>query len=199
MVWRWSFFAASELVSLGRLLTVIIAGSVLYFFFGYLIPYPLLATPQYDPEFVMNYLGLGTNDGLFWFVREAADSVWFLVMFAGALFAVGTLRMVVEVGKAAGNRVSGGAAFPALIGSGIVAAIMGTAVSNVVLTGRLTIPMMKARAIAPRWPARLRRRPARPDRSCRQYLDSRLSSSLHSSTSPTSRWHLRRLFPAYCI
>ena len=127
----------------GGLLTVIIGLSVAYFFFGDLIPYSLLATPPYDPEFVMNYLGLGTNEGLFWFAREAADSVWFLVLFAGALVAVGSLRMVLEVGKAAGNRISGGAAFPAIIGSGVVASIMGTAVSNVVLTGRLTIPMMK--------------------------------------------------------
>ena len=129
----------------GALLTTIIGLSVVYFFYGYLIPYPLLTTPQYDPEFVMNYLGLGTNDGLFWFLREAADSIWFLVIFAGALFAVGTLRMVIEIGKAGGNRVAGGAAFPAIIGSGIVAAIMGTAVSNVVLTGRFTIPMMKSK------------------------------------------------------
>lgn len=133
----------------GGLLTIIIAGSVLYFFYGYLIPYPLLATPEYDPEFVMNYMGLGTNEGLFWFAREAADSVWFLVLFAGALMSIGSLRMVLEVGKAAGNRISGGAAFPALIGSGIVASIMGTAVSNVVLTGRLTIPMMKAKGYSP--------------------------------------------------
>ena len=97
----------------------------------------------------MNYMGLGTNEGLFWFAREAADSVWFLVLFAGALMAIGSLRMVLEVGKAAGNRISGGAAFPALIGSGIVASIMGTAVSNVVLTGRLTIPMMKAKGYSP--------------------------------------------------
>lgn len=129
----------------GGLLTGIIGLGIVYFFYGYHITYPLLAIPQYDPEFVMNYLGLGTNEGLFWFAREAADSIWFLVLFAGALFAVGMLRMIVEVGKAAGNRFAGGASFPALIGSGIVAAIMGTAVSNVVLTGRFTIPMMKSK------------------------------------------------------
>lgn len=129
----------------GGLLTTIIAAGIVYFFYGYLIDYPLLQIPQYDPEFVMNYLGLGTNEGMFWFAREAADSIWFLVLFAGALFAVGMLRMVVEVGKVAGNRFAGGASFPALIGSGIVAAIMGTAVANVVLTGRFTIPMMKSK------------------------------------------------------
>lgn len=126
----------------GGLLTAIIALAIVYFFYGYMVPSNLLATPHYDPEFVMNYLGLGTNDGIFWFLREAADNIWFLVIFAGALFAVGTLNMVLELGKAAGNRVAGGAAAPAIIGSGIVSAIMGTAVSNVVLTGRFTIPMM---------------------------------------------------------
>jgi TRAP transporter 4TM/12TM fusion protein len=129
----------------GALLTCIIGISIVYFFYGYLIPNRLLMTPEYDADFVMNYLGLGTNEGIFWFLREAADSIWFLVIFAGALFAVGTLNMVVEVGKAGGNRIAGGAAFPAIIGSGIVAAIMGTAVSNVVLTGRFTIPMMKSK------------------------------------------------------
>lgn len=126
----------------GGLLTIIIALSIVYFFYGYMVPSNLLATPYYDPEFVMNYLGLGTNDGIFWFLREAADNIWFLVIFAGALFAVGTLNMVLELGKAAGNRIAGGASAPAIIGSGIVSAIMGTAVSNVVLTGRFTIPMM---------------------------------------------------------
>ena len=53
------------------------------------------------------------------------------------------LDMVLDVGKIAGRRVSGGAAGPAIIGSGIVASIMGQAVSNVVLTGRLTVPMMR--------------------------------------------------------
>jgi TRAP transporter 4TM/12TM fusion protein len=133
----------------GGLLTIMIVASVIYFFFGSHIPYALLATPQYDPEFVMNYMGLGTNEGLFWFAREAADSMWFLVLFAGALFAIGSLRMVLEVGKAAGNRFVGGAAFPAVIGSGIVASIMGTAVANVVLTGRLTVPMMKEKGYSP--------------------------------------------------
>jgi TRAP transporter 4TM/12TM fusion protein len=133
----------------GTLLTVMIVGSVVYFFFGDLIPYPLLATPPYDPEFVMNYMGLGTNEGLFWFAREAADSMWFLVLFAGALIAIGSLRMVLEVGKGAGNWFVGGAAFPAIIGSGVVASIMGTAVATVVLTGRLTIAMMKEKGYSP--------------------------------------------------
>jgi TRAP transporter 4TM/12TM fusion protein len=127
----------------GLLLTTVIVISIAYFFFGYLIPNPLLVTPHYDAKFIMNYIGLGTNQGFYFLTQIAADSIYFLIIYAAALFGVGMLNMVLEVGKVTGRRVSGGAAAPAIIGSGIVAAIMGQAVSNVVLTGRLTIPMMK--------------------------------------------------------
>lgn len=127
----------------GGLLTGVIAAAIVYFFFGHHIDNQFLGHPEYDANFVMNYIGLGTTEGFFWFAREAADSVWFLVIFAGVLFGVGSLHMVIELGKLAGRRFAGGASFPALVGSGIVSAIMGTAVSNVVLSGRFTIPMMK--------------------------------------------------------
>ena len=131
------------LIHWGLLLTSIIAISIIYFFFGYLIDNPLFMTPEYDPEFVMNYIGLGTNQGFYYLAQVAADSVYFLIIYAAILLGVGMLDMVLDVGKIAGRKVSGGAAGPAIIGSGIVASIMGQAVSNVVLTGRLTVPMMR--------------------------------------------------------
>ena len=100
-------------------------------------------TPEYDPKFVMNYIGLGTNQGFYYLAQVAADSVYFLIIYAAILLGVGMLDMVLDVGKMTGRHVAGGAAGPAIIGSGVVASIMGQAVSNVVLTGRLTIPMMK--------------------------------------------------------
>ena len=128
----------------GWLLTSLIVIIVLYFFFGYLVPYPILKLPEYDVGFVIHYLGLGVSEGMFWLARLAADKLYFLVIFAAILLGVGMLKMVVEIGKVTGRHVQGGAAFPAIIGSGIVASVMGQAVSNVVLTGRLTIPMMKS-------------------------------------------------------
>ena len=86
---------------------------------------------------------------MFWFARVAADNIYFLIIYASILLGVGMLKLVIEVGKVAGNHVRGGAAFPAIIGSGIVASVMGQAVANVVLTGRLTIPMMKERGFRP--------------------------------------------------
>ncbi len=127
----------------GWLLTSLIVIVISYFFFGHLIPYPILRLPEYDIGFVVHYLGLGVSEGMFWLARLAADKLYFLVIFAAILLGIGMLKMVIEVGKVTGRRVRGGAAFPAIIGSGIVASVMGQAVSNVVLTGRLTIPMMK--------------------------------------------------------
>jgi TRAP transporter 4TM/12TM fusion protein len=146
MVFGWLMtvsILALTLIHWGLLLTSVIAISIAYFFFGYLIPNPLLTTPHYDTKFIMNYIGLGTNQGFYFLTQIAADSIYFLIIYAATLFGVGMLNMVLEVGKVTGRRISGGAAAPAIIGSGIVAAIMGQAVSNVVLTGRLTIPMMK--------------------------------------------------------
>ncbi len=126
----------------GWLLTSLIIITISYFFFGHLITYPILRLPEYDIGFVIHYLGLGVSEGMFWLARLAADKLYFLVIFAAILLGVGMLKMVIEIGKVTGRRVQGGAAFPAIIGSGIVASVMGQAVSNVVLTGRLTIPMM---------------------------------------------------------
>lgn len=133
----------------GWILTTLIILAILYFFFGHHIENPYLTHPEFDANFVMNYMGLGLTDGMFWLAQLAADQIYFLVIFAAMLLGVGMLRMVIEIGKLTGNYVSGGASFPAIIGSGIVASVMGQAVSNVVLTGRLTIPMMKNHGFRP--------------------------------------------------
>jgi len=146
MIFGWLMtvsILALTLIHWGPLLTAVISLSIVYFFFGYKISNPLFMTPHYDAKFVMNYIGLGTNQGFYYLAQVAADAVYFLIIYAAILLGVGMLNMVLEVGKLAGRRLPGGAAGPAIIGSGIVASIMGQAVSNVVLTGRLTIPMMK--------------------------------------------------------
>lgn len=131
------------LIHWGPLLTSIITLSILYFFYGHHIHSVLFTHPEYQTNFVMNYIGLGTTQGFFWLAQLASDSIYFLILYAAILLGLGMLRMVIEVGKVSGRYVVGGAAFPALIGSGVVASVMGQAVSNVVLTGRFTIPMMK--------------------------------------------------------
>ncbi|MDZ7749202.1 MAG: TRAP transporter fused permease subunit [Halofilum sp. (in: g-proteobacteria)] len=127
----------------GWLLTTVIGAAIAYFFFGHNIDSVLFMVPEYDTNFVLNYMGLGTTQGFFWLVQLATDSIYFLVIYASVLLGVRTVEMVLEVGKACGRHVHGGAAMAPLFGSGVIGAVMGQAVSNVVLTGRFTIPMMK--------------------------------------------------------
>ena len=133
----------------GWVLTAVITTSIVYFFYGHLLEHPLLSHPEYDPKFVMNYVGLGTTQGFFWFAQTAVDDIYYLVLYASVLFGIGMLYSIIEMGKAMGNRIAGGAAGPAVIGSGVVSMVMGVAVSNVVLTGRFTIPMMKKYGYSP--------------------------------------------------
>ncbi len=133
----------------GPVLTLVIGASIAYFFYGHLIDHPLLTHPEYQPNFVMNYIGLGTTQGFFWFAQTAVDDIYYLVLYASVLFGIGMLHSIIEMGKSMGNRIAGGAAGPAVIGSGVVSMVMGVAVSNVVLTGRFTIPMMKKYGYSP--------------------------------------------------
>ena len=75
MIFGWMMTVSILMLTLihwGLLLTSIIAISIIYFFFGYLIDNPLFMTPEYDPEFVMNYIGLGTNQGFYYLAQVAA-------------------------------------------------------------------------------------------------------------------------------
>ena len=127
----------------GLLLTSIVTLAIIYFFYGHHIDNVLFTHPPYQTGFVMNYIGLGTTQGFFWLTQLAADSIYFLLIYASVLISIGALQMALELGKLSGKRVAGGAAYPAILGSGVVASVMGQAVSNVILTGRFTIPMMK--------------------------------------------------------
>ena len=137
------------LIHWGPTLATIVTAAIAYFFFGQHIEHPMFTHPGYEPAFVLNYLGLGVTQGLFLYAQTAADDIFFLVIYATTLFGLGAMPMIVEAGRLAGGRLRGGAAAPAIIGSGAVGAVMGTAVSNVVLCGRFTIPLMTRYGYSP--------------------------------------------------
>lgn len=126
----------------GVLFGAIIGISIVYFLWGHLIPNELLAHPPYSIPFVISYLGMNATEGFFRFIGLLTDKIYFLVLFATFLLGVGLLSLLMELGKAFGKRVRGGAAFPAIMGSTAVGSVMGQAVANIALTGQLTIPMM---------------------------------------------------------
>jgi TRAP transporter 4TM/12TM fusion protein len=128
----------------GGILTGVIAAVILYFFLGHLIEAPvLLKHPRYEAAFVMSYMGMNTTEGAFAYLPDGVEKLYFLVIFAAVMIACGMTALVTEMGKAVGRFVRGGAAFPAIIGSALEGMVMGAAVTNVVMSGKLTIPMMK--------------------------------------------------------
>mgnify|MGYP001616566233 CR=1 FL=1 len=127
----------------GTVLTAVIAVVISYFFFGHLIDQPILRHPPYDVAFVMTYMGLNGTEGIFAFLPDGVEKLYFLVIFAAVMIGSGMISLVTEMGKGVGRYVRGGAAFPAIIGSTMEGMVMGAAVTNVVMSGKLTIPMMK--------------------------------------------------------
>lgn len=127
----------------GTVLTTVIGLVILYFFYGDLLPIPVLRHGGYEVSFVLSYMGMNTTEGVFAYVADGVEKLYFLVLFSAVLIGSGMLGLVTEMGKTVGRYVRGGAAFPAIIGSTMEGMVMGAAVTNVVMSGKLTIPMMK--------------------------------------------------------
>jgi TRAP transporter 4TM/12TM fusion protein len=138
----------------GGVLTSVIGAVILYFFLGHLIERPvLLKHPRYDVAFVMSYMGMNTTEGAFAYLADGVEKLYLLVIFAAVMIGCGMTGLVTELGKAVGRYVRGGAAFPAIIGSALEGMVMGAAVTNVVMSGKLTIPMMKRHGFKPEFAA----------------------------------------------
>lgn len=127
----------------GVILPGIVVLSIIYFFYGQGISIPSLSHPPYDTGFIMNYLALDPSQGLYLFFHVLTSDLYFLILFGAILVGIGVVRLFMEVGNVVGARVSGGAAFPAIIASGVLGSILAQAVASTTIIGRLTIPTMK--------------------------------------------------------
>jgi len=132
----------------GWVLTTVVCASLLYFFFGDLVS-GFLGHIPYAAGFVVSYTTLHPVYGIYWLIPLTADVVFYVLLFSAVLAQTGTIGALLELGKAVGRRVSGGAAYPAVVGSALVGTMVGQAVANVVITGRITIPQMKRQGFEP--------------------------------------------------
>ena len=132
----------------GGILTTVVCLALAYFFWGDHIPGFLGHTP-YTVEFIISYTTLHPVHGIYWLIPLTAEIVFYVLLFSSVLAHTGAIGALLEVGKAVGRRVSGGAAYPAVVGSALVGTMVGQAVANVVITGRVTIPQMKRQGFKP--------------------------------------------------
>jgi TRAP transporter 4TM/12TM fusion protein len=132
----------------GAILTGVVCLALAYFFWGDHVPGFLGHTP-YTVEFVVSYTTLHPVLGIYWLIPLTAEVVFYVLLFSSVLAHTGAIGALLEIGKAVGRRISGGAAYPAVVGSALVGTMVGQAVANVVITGRITIPQMKRQGFKP--------------------------------------------------
>lgn len=130
----------------GPVIVAFIVAAVSYFLFGHYLP-GFWGHQDYGLGWVLSYTTMHPVLGVYWLIPLTADVIFYVLLVSAVLARTGTVSALLEFGKAVGQRISGGAAYPALIGSATVGTMVGQAVANVIITGRVTIPTMKKQGI----------------------------------------------------
>ncbi len=85
-----------------------------------------------------------TDDGMFGTVARISSSfVFMFILFGAFLLRSGAGTFIIEFAQVLARRMIGGPGIVAIIGSGLMGTISGSAVANTVSTGSITIPLMK--------------------------------------------------------
>jgi TRAP transporter 4TM/12TM fusion protein len=132
----------------GTAMVVFALAAFLYFLFGDVLP-GFWGHQDYGIGWVLSYTTLHPVLGTYWLIPLTADVVFYVLLFSGVMAKTGTVSALLEIGKGVGRRVTGGVAYPALFGSALLGTMVGQAVANVVITGRVTIPAMKQQGVHP--------------------------------------------------
>ncbi|GAB4250882.1 TRAP transporter permease [Deferrisoma sp.] len=127
---------------IGPVMAGICAAALLYAYFGPYMP-DLIIHKGYSVERMATTLWL-TTEGVFGIpIGVAATFVFIFVLFGAFLEVSGGGNFFIDLAYALTGRFSGGPAKTAVIASGFMGSVSGSAVGNVVATGAFTIPMMK--------------------------------------------------------
>jgi TRAP transporter 4TM/12TM fusion protein len=115
---------------------------LLYVFLGHHL-FPPISHGGYDVVRVINMLFLSENGILGVPMNVMFNFIYLFIVF-GALFgASGGTQFFIDLTRSLFGRFVGGPAKVAVVSSGLMGTISGSAVANVVTTGTFTIPMMK--------------------------------------------------------
>lgn len=127
---------------IGLNLTVIALAFLLFGYFGPYMP-ELIVHKGYSIERIATTLSL-TTEGVFGLPLGVASTfVFIFILFGSFLEKTGAGNFFIDLSYSITGRFSGGPAKTAVIASGFMGSVAGSAVANVVATGSFTIPMMK--------------------------------------------------------
>ncbi|MCW8836363.1 MAG: TRAP transporter fused permease subunit [Rhodospirillales bacterium] len=94
------------------------------------------------------------GDGMFGMIaRISSTYIFMFILFGAFLIRSGAGEFVIDFARAIAGRFTGGQGFVAVMGSGLMGTISGSAVANTVSTGVITIPLMKRAGFPPRFAA----------------------------------------------
>ncbi|HIC85702.1 MAG TPA: TRAP transporter fused permease subunit, partial [Desulfobacterales bacterium] len=155
---RWDFAVGVTVVLLVLEATRRVIGinlmliAVLFLLFGYFGPYmpEMIIHKGYSIERMATTLSL-TTEGIFGLPTGVASTFVFIFILFGAFLAKsGAGTFFINLSYSITGQFSGGPAKTAVIASGFMGSVAGSAVANVVATGSFTIPMMKKIGYKPR-------------------------------------------------
>jgi TRAP transporter 4TM/12TM fusion protein len=134
----------------GLTLPIITAIFIIYVFVGPYLP-PDIGHPGSSLSEILEQLTM-TSDGIFGRVLGiVATYVAIFVLLAAFLDLSGTGKFFIDMAIGLTGRTRGGPAKAAVLGSGLMGSISGSAVANVITTGTFTIPMMIRIGYRPRF------------------------------------------------
>ena len=121
-------------------------------FLGRYVP-GVFAFPGLSLETVL-YRSYFSADGMFGLVANiSATYVFMFILFGSFLLKSGAGDFIVSLARSLAGRYQGGAGFVAVVGSGLMGSVSGSAVATTVSTGVITIPMMNRSGFLPRFSA----------------------------------------------
>jgi TRAP transporter 4TM/12TM fusion protein len=160
-IWTDYFFAAASVLlamefarrTSGWFMPVLIAISLSYVvFLGRYVP-GVFSFPGLSVETVL-YRSYFSGDGMFGMVANISSTfVFMFILFGAFLLKSGAGDFIVNVARSFAGRYQGGAGHVAVIGSGLMGSVSGSAVATTVSTGIITIPMMTRSGFTPRFAA----------------------------------------------
>jgi len=137
----------------GWFMPILISVSLAYILFlGRHVP-GVFAFPGLSLETVL-YRSYWSGDGMFGMVANISSTfVFMFILFGAFLLKSGAGDFIVNVARSVAGRYQGGAGHVAVIGSGLMGSVSGSAVATTVSTGVITIPMMTRSGFKPRFAA----------------------------------------------
>ena len=95
-----------------------------------------------------------TDEGLFGMIATISSTyVFMFILFAAFLLKSGAGDFIIRISRSMTRRIAGGPGLVAVVASGFMGTISGSAVANTVSTGAITIPMMKKAGFSPKFAA----------------------------------------------